>query len=320
MDKPFASYNATSHTFAISYTKFGTDYHTPSAGAIYMVRAVNVSPTTPTPSFGPHRSRSGPTTKPSSTKERRPRSPTTATPTSHGNTILVGSPTRRCHIMIARVPPAPAVPTPAAVVTSGQLHANANGGVKSLSTVPIVGYSRGNGQDFPSIAYNPTTNRVIVEWNDASHHPLGDIFLRSLDANLSLTAPIMKVNDDDSYTLHFMPAVSVRSDGSIASSWYDRRLWGPDSTLTDYFAEVRPSAGIDHQRLPGHDLVDQLGRREQRHQPELRRLHRQRLDRNHYLLHLVRRPPRHPPTLRRQPLTRIRLRAECARSALRCGV
>jgi hypothetical protein len=146
-------------------------------------------------------------------------------------------------IMVARVPATASSPDTGTVVTSGQLLANPSGGVRSLSTVPIVGYTRGAGQDFPSIAYDSTTNRVIIEWNDASHHPLGDIFLRSLDANLSLTAPIMKVNDDDSFALHFMPAVSVRSDGSIASSWYDRRLWGPDSTHTDYFAEVRPSAG-----------------------------------------------------------------------------
>jgi hypothetical protein len=53
----------------------------------------------------------------------------------------------------------------------------------------------------------------------------------------------MKVNDDDSYALHFMPAVSVRSDGSIASSWYDRRLSGPSSTVTYYYGDIRASAG-----------------------------------------------------------------------------
>ena len=242
LDKPFGSYNATSHTFVISYTKFGTDYHTPSAGAINMVRAVNVSPATPTPSFGsPIVIRAD-----DETVVNQGASPAIA---NNGDTYVAwehnlgGFTDPSMYIMVARVPAGAGSPDTGTVVTSGQLLANPYGGVKSLGTVPIVGYSRGNGQDFPSIAYNPTTNRVIVEWNDASHHPLGDIFLRSLDANLSLTAPIMKVNDDDSFALHFMPAVSVRSDGSVASSWYDRRLWGPDSTHTDYFAEVRPSAG-----------------------------------------------------------------------------
>ena len=81
---------------------------------------------------------------------------------------------------------------------------------------------------------------MLVEWNDASRHPLGDIYLRALPRNLALTNPIVKVNDDNSFTLHFLPAISVRSDGSIVSSWYDRRLYRPDSPLTDYFGEIRP--------------------------------------------------------------------------------
>jgi hypothetical protein len=33
----------------------------------------------------------------------------------------------------------------------------------------------------------------------------------------------------------------VREDGAICSSWYDRRLFSPDSAMTDYFGECRPN-------------------------------------------------------------------------------
>ena len=84
-----------------------------------------------------------------------------------------------------------------------------------------------------------------IEWNSGSLHPLGDIFLKALAPGLTnnASAPVVQVNDDSDFTLHFLPAVSVRSDGAICSSWYDRRLGGASSTLTDYFGECRPSAG-----------------------------------------------------------------------------
>lgn len=136
---------------------------------------------------------------------------------------------------------APVVGGPARprVVSLGQRNSNGHGGVKSLDLVPISGYSRGLGQDFPRIAVNAPRGRVLVVWNDASAHPLGDIWLRALPLNLDVTGPISKVNDDNSYALHFLPAVSVRGDGSSSVSWYDRRLTGPTSTKTDYFGEIR---------------------------------------------------------------------------------
>ena len=125
------------------------------------------------------------------------------------------------------------------VVSLGQRNSNGAGGVKSLDAVVIAGFNRGTGQDFPRIAVNGPLGKVLVVWNDASAHPLGDIWLRALPMNLTITGPISKVNDDNSYALHFLPAVSVRSNGSSSISWYDRRIGGPDSANTDYFAEVR---------------------------------------------------------------------------------
>jgi hypothetical protein len=125
------------------------------------------------------------------------------------------------------------------VVSLGQRNSNGAGGVKSLDAVVIAGFNRGIGQDFPRIAVNAPLGKVVIVWNDASAHPLGDIWMRSLPLNLGITGAIAKVNDDNSYALHFLPAVSVRADGSIATSWYDRRLSGPDSARTDYFGEIR---------------------------------------------------------------------------------
>jgi len=132
------------------------------------------------------------------------------------------------------------------VVSRGQVNGSPDHlGVKSLDAVAIAGYNRGIGNDFPRIAVDGPLGRVIVEWNDASLHALGDIWMRSVDMSLSRMASIRRVNDDSDFALHFLPAVSVRSDGSICSSWYDRRTFGPDSAMTDYFAECRSAPNVN---------------------------------------------------------------------------
>jgi hypothetical protein len=128
------------------------------------------------------------------------------------------------------------------VLTEGQVHAHANGGVKSLDSVIVSGYSRGFGNDFPRVAFDPVGNQVVFVWNDANLDPLGDIWLRSTSTDLFTMDPIQQVNDDSSFALHMLPAVSVGSDGSIRTSWYDRRTAGADSTDTELWAEVRPDA------------------------------------------------------------------------------
>ena len=129
------------------------------------------------------------------------------------------------------------------VITKGQTNATPVGGVRSLDATVIAGYNRGTGNDFPRIAWNRVSGRVIVAWNDASLHPLGDIWLRSYSASLGNPSAIAQVNDDSDFALHFLPALSVRSNGHICTSWYDRRRFGPDSAHTDYFGECRPSIG-----------------------------------------------------------------------------
>jgi hypothetical protein len=126
------------------------------------------------------------------------------------------------------------------VVTLGQRNSTAFGGVKSLDVVPIPGYNRGTSNDFPRISWNPVRNQVVIVWNDASTHPLGDIFLRSFYPGFTNPSDILKVNNDNSGTLHMFPAVCSLSDGSTALSWYDRRNFSRDSAETDLFAEIRP--------------------------------------------------------------------------------
>ncbi|MBV8549849.1 MAG: hypothetical protein JOY54_01015 [Acidobacteriaceae bacterium] len=127
------------------------------------------------------------------------------------------------------------------VVTEGQQNSNAQGGVKSLDLVPVLGYSRGTSNDFPRLAWDAARNQVVIVWNDASRHPLGDIFLRAFDAGLTSPGGIEKLNSDNTGALHMFPAVCFRSDGYMVTSWYDRRDFVPDSAWTDLFADVRSS-------------------------------------------------------------------------------
>ncbi len=131
------------------------------------------------------------------------------------------------------------------VFTLGQANGNADGGVKTLNAQVIAGYNRGLGNDMPRIAIDNADGRVVFCWNDASLHPLGDIFIRTASFGLGSMTPIRQVNDDNSFALHFLPALSIGSDGSIRTSWYDRRLGGADSAETDYFGEVRTSERVN---------------------------------------------------------------------------
>jgi hypothetical protein len=132
-------------------------------------------------------------------------------------------------------------PSNPVIVTLGQANSNAFGGVKSLDMEQITGYSRFFGNDFPRIAYDSTRNRVAIVWNDASHHPLGDIFMRTYGKGLTDAGTILRLNSDTSGALKFMPAVCFLSDGSMVTSWYDRRGHGASSTLTDYWGDIRPA-------------------------------------------------------------------------------
>ena len=139
--------------------------------------------------------------------------------------------------------PATGGPDEPVVLTKGQVNSTPAGGIRSLDGAAIAG-SGHLGVDWPRVAVNRRLGEVEFVWPDASLHPLGDVWLRAMPKNLDLSEadPIRRVNDDADGAVHLEPAVSVRSDGVICMSWYDRRLWGADSPLTDYFGECRPGA------------------------------------------------------------------------------
>jgi hypothetical protein len=149
------------------------------------------------------------------------------------------------YIRVARIPFGASAPVKEVTASKNQVNSTPAGGLHSMDMQFIAGYNRGIGQDFPRIAWNQVKQKVDVVWNDASLHPLGDIFVKALVPDLSNNnnAAVYKVNDDDSYTLHFLPALTVTADGQVCTSWYDRRLSAPDSPLTDYFGECRIGTG-----------------------------------------------------------------------------
>ncbi len=126
------------------------------------------------------------------------------------------------------------------VVSMGQLNSTDGGAVKQVAPQAIAGYNA-SAQSEPRIVVNARLGKLIVVWSDASAHPLGDVWLRAVPLTLRVTGRIRKVNDDTSSAAHLLPAVSVRSNGSIVTSWFDRRIGGPQTALTDYFGEIRTS-------------------------------------------------------------------------------
>jgi hypothetical protein len=131
-------------------------------------------------------------------------------------------------------------------MSAGQPNGSPDGlGTKSTDGFPIPGYNRVPGNDFPRIAVNAPLGAVLVAWNDSSVHPLGDIWLRSASLDLGRLAPTVRVDDDSDSAFHGLPALSVRADGTTCVSWYDRRLSGPTSTVTDYFGDCRATPAED---------------------------------------------------------------------------
>ena len=112
--------------------------------------------------------------------------------------------------------------------------------IKSLDGTTIRGYSRVIGNDFPRVAYDDVTDQLIVVWNEANAHPLGDIVMVRASADLSTMGPKVKVNDDSGFALHLLPAVSVDGAGSVNVSWYDRRNSGGTTRTDVYAASIKP--------------------------------------------------------------------------------
>ena len=253
LDKPFLSFDRTTNTVALSYTRFA--FNTCGTGQIEVKRAhVGRNPFTLSsrswsrPIVVAPDLCSPPVVQTGSEPEVAPDGDVYVVWERNLITNIQTGRDPYVYIKAARIPAGTRDVVQRATVTKGQTGAtNDAGGVRSLDGVVIAGYNRGIGQDFPRVEFDPVSGGVLVEWNDASHHPLGDVWLRSLPGNLSIAGAtaISRVNDDRSFAMHFMPALSVRADGTICSSWYDRRLGGANSAVTDYFGECRPTAAAN---------------------------------------------------------------------------
>ncbi len=266
LDKEFIAYDPTTRTLAMSYTRFKFGRHSSGLGQVEVVRAT--VPTNPAALSAADFSapivlwKEEPYCDIEATPVPTPADRCSATNTGAYPTVAPNGDVYVAwernwlsniffgdfyvYLHVALVPAGATAPTvggPDApvVITKGQVNSTADGGVKSMVGVFISGYTRGYGQDFPRIAVDPVHGQVVFAWNDASLHPLGDIWLRTAPFGLATMNPIRKVNDDNSYALHLLPALSVGSDGSIRTSWYDRRFSGPDSSVTDYMGETRAS-------------------------------------------------------------------------------
>jgi hypothetical protein len=118
--------------------------------------------------------------------------------------------------------------------------ATVEGAIKSLDATTIPGYNRGTGNDFPRIAYNNVTHQVVFVWNESNAHPQGDIVMKTADSALGSFSAKIRVNDDNSFALHFLPAVSVDASGNTNVSWYDRRNAGGTAFTDVYAASIAP--------------------------------------------------------------------------------
>ena len=145
------------------------------------------------------------------------------------------------HIMAAHVP-ASCLSTGTASGTCGNTTATIDSGVKSLDMLIFIsGYNRFFTNDFPRGAFNGTTNRLWVVWNEANAHWMGDIVYVTTDSNLQNASGKIRVNDDSSSLLHMLPAVSVGGNGDTNISWFDRRSSAGSSRTEVWAASIRPA-------------------------------------------------------------------------------
>jgi len=96
--------------------------------------------------------------------------------------------------------------------------------VVSMDAAFIPGYNRFPMNDFPRVAVSGPAGTVTMVWNDARHHPLGDILLQSFTLG-SLTrvqhAPVVLNPAAD--VSNFLPALRVANGrGNLDVSWYSR--------------------------------------------------------------------------------------------------
>jgi hypothetical protein len=96
--------------------------------------------------------------------------------------------------------------------------------VVAMDAAFIPGYNRFPMNDFPRVAVSGPAGTVSMVWNDARHHPLGDILLQSF--TLGSLAPVQRapvILNPAADAANFLPALRVANGkGNLDVSWYSR--------------------------------------------------------------------------------------------------
>jgi hypothetical protein len=97
--------------------------------------------------------------------------------------------------------------------------------VVSMEGVFVPGYTRFPAGDFPRLAVSDRYRTVSMVWNDARHHPFGDILLQSFTRGSLRPVQARPVVLDQPHHggLSFLPALrTATANGLLDVSWYTR--------------------------------------------------------------------------------------------------
>ncbi len=107
------------------------------------------------------------------------------------------------------------------------------GGIRTLE-LPSVAVDRS-----PTSLFRGSIYIAYQSDPDGSGSDMSDVFVvTSLDGGRTFSKPV-RVNDDQTSTDQFMPAIAVAADGTVGVFFYDRRLDSDNRKIDVYFARSR---------------------------------------------------------------------------------
>jgi hypothetical protein len=115
---------------------------------------------------------------------------------------------------------------------------------------------RSNG--FPQAAVNPVTGDIYVVYDDKGHgsQDKADIYFTMSSDGGNTWSKSIRVNDDNTYTDQWQPAIAVTPDGGhVGIFWYDRRL-DPADNLIDRFGAIGTVSGHNVSFAPNFRITD----------------------------------------------------------------
>jgi hypothetical protein len=117
--------------------------------------------------------------------------------------------------------------------------------VFSLDAAFIAGYNRFPAADFPRIAVSSKFGDVSMVWNDARHHPQGDVLLQSF--RLSSLKKVQRfpttLDSPHGAGVTFLPALRVaNANGRLDVTWFSRASAGTANTSVAAAIGVSPGA------------------------------------------------------------------------------